>query len=77
MKRIVILIAFIIIWFLFFGIRLIGYFSSVADIGLRKTMCGTQGCSDFIFILSTIWTFALFIFIPLVVAILILKKKKV
>ncbi|WP_423800989.1 hypothetical protein [Neobacillus sp. SAB-20_R2A] len=70
-KAILLLIAIIMIWFFLFGIRLIGYFSSINEKGLRATECGTNGCSDTILLLSTIWTFSFFIVIPLILPIAI------
>ncbi|MGG0414375.1 hypothetical protein [Peribacillus simplex] len=65
-KVITILIAIVIVWFFLCGIRLIGYFSSVSEKGLRATECGTQGCSDAVFFLNIAWTFSFFIVIPLI-----------
>ncbi|PLR80343.1 hypothetical protein CVD25_14540 [Bacillus canaveralius] len=66
-KVISILIAIVAVWFFLFGIRLIGYFSAISERGLRATECGTQGCSDAVFLLNTAWTFSFFIIIPLII----------
>ncbi|MCM3170135.1 hypothetical protein [Peribacillus frigoritolerans] len=79
-KLILISIAIVVVWFFLFGIRLIGYFSAINERGLRATECGTQGCSDAVFFLSTAWTFSFFIVIPLIIPLVLviycsLKKK--
>jgi hypothetical protein len=56
----------VVIWFFLFGVRLIGYFSTISDKGLRTTECGTQGCTDAMFIASVVWTWSFFIVIPLI-----------
>ncbi|AIE61748.1 hypothetical protein [Bacillus methanolicus] len=66
-KVISLLIAIVIVWFFLFGIRLIGYFLSISERGLRATECGTQGCSDFVFLWNTAWTFTFLIVIPLII----------
>lgn len=66
-KLISILIAIGVVWFFLFGIRLIGYFSAISERGIRATECGTQGCSDVVFILNLTWTLTFFIVIPLII----------
>lgn len=65
-KIILPLITIIIFWFFLFGIRLLGYFLSISEKGFRATECGSDGCSDAVFLLGTIWTFSFFIVIPLI-----------
>lgn len=69
MKAILYFIIVVVIWFFLFGVRLIGYLSTISDKGLRATECGTQGCTDVIFIASIVWTWSFFIVIPLIVPI--------
>jgi len=64
-KLILISIAIVVVWFLFFGVRLIGYFLSIRERGFRETECA--GCSDVALLLSTTWTFSFFIIIPLII----------
>ncbi len=66
MKAILYSIMVVVIWFFLFGIRLIGYFSAISDQGLRATECGTQGCTDAVFIASIVWTWSFFIVFPLI-----------
>lgn len=82
LKVILISIVVVVVWFLLLGVRLIDYFSSINENGLRETVCGTQGCNDIVFLLSTTWTFSLFIIIPLIIPLTLviywgLKKKRV
>lgn len=69
MKALMYSILVVLIWFFLFGVQLIGYFSSISDKGLRATECGTQGCTDAIFIANLIWTWSIFIVIPLILPI--------
>ena len=66
-KLIIISIAIVVVWFFLLGTRLIDYFSTVNERGLRETVCGMQGCNDIVFFLSTAWTFTFFIIIPLII----------
>ncbi|MDP1419675.1 hypothetical protein Q8G35_14945 [Peribacillus simplex] len=79
-KLIIISIAIVVVWFFLFGIRLISYFTAINERGIRATECGTQGCSNAIFLLNTVWTFSFFIVIPLIITLVLviywnLKKK--
>lgn len=67
MKAILYSIIVVVIWFFLFAVRLIGYFSTISDKGLRATECGTQGCTDAMFIASIVWTWSFFIVIPLII----------
>ncbi|TFE00653.1 hypothetical protein [Jeotgalibacillus salarius] len=64
LKLILILSAILIVWFLLFGIRLVGYFSAISDRGLREVAC--TGCSDLNVFFSTAFTVSVFIIIPLI-----------
>lgn len=69
MKAIMYSIMVVVIWFFLFGVRLIGYFALISEKGLRATECGTQGCTNSMFIASLVWTWSFFIVIPLILPI--------
>ncbi|KIL48413.1 hypothetical protein KR50_14490 [Jeotgalibacillus campisalis] len=39
--------------------------------GLRTTVCGTDGFSDLVFVLSTVWTLVMYTVVPLVLPIIL------
>ncbi|MBC2304198.1 hypothetical protein [Listeria booriae] len=71
MKKYVTVICFaigiLLVWCLFFGVPLIGYFDSVQRVGWVQTACGTDGCTTPVFIFDVVWMVGMF-FGPLVLA---------
>lgn len=65
------IVLIVIVWFFFVGFRLIGYISEINSRGFRMTVCGTDGCSDAMLVLNSVWTASVFILIPLIIPIIL------
>ncbi|TDL31070.1 hypothetical protein E2R51_14835 [Jeotgalibacillus sp. S-D1] len=70
-KKVSLAVVICLVWFLLIGFRFIGYISEIGTGDFRTIVCGTNGCSDLMFFLSTVWTFVIYLIIPLVIPIVL------
>jgi hypothetical protein len=82
LKTILAIIVICVVWFALFGIRLVGYISTVNERDIRQTACGTQGCGNVELFFNLAWTVFFMIILTLIVPIsisiysLLIDKKK-